>query len=117
VLDVCFGGTFDPLIAAVRDRGGSYAGIDDATFIARKMRYRTRRYVTSGGKEYVSDGVPGRHSPFARKLLEALRSGGGEDGILTLNEIHKYLERVAPEPRGGEFGSNEPGSDFLFISK
>jgi hypothetical protein len=74
-------------------------------------------YLSSGGKEYVPDGRPGQHSPFTRKFLEALRSYGGEDGVLTINEILSYIEKVDPQPRFGEFGNNEPGSDFLFIKK
>jgi hypothetical protein len=77
----------------------------------------TRKYLTSGSKEYVPDGRPGEHSPFARKLLDALRNYGGDDKILTLEEISTYVEKVSPQPRLGEFGINEPGSDFLFMVK
>jgi len=52
-----------------------------------------------------------------RKFLEALRSYGGRDGITTVSDILQYLERVDPQPRFGEFGDNEPGSDFLLILK
>jgi len=114
-LDACFGGTFDQDVAA---RGMDlYGGIAKEEFIKRKLKYKTRLYLTSGGKEYVPDGRPGQHSPFARKFLEALRSNGGEDGILTFAEMVGYVEKVTPEPRKGEFGDNEPGSDFLFIKK
>ncbi len=112
-IDACFGGTFDPKIASRGDDGG----MSRQDFIALKMRYKTRRYVTSGGKEYVPDGTPGRHSPFAARLIEALRSNGGDDGILTLSELAGFIEKVSPQPRMGEFGVNEPGSDFLFIKK
>lgn len=115
VMDVCFGGTFDPLIAS--RAGDMYADIPRTEFIRRKMKFKTRLYLTSGGKEYVPDGRPGHHSPFARKLLEALRTYGGEDGILTIGEIKIYIEKVNPEPRFGEFGDNDPGSDFLLIAK
>lgn len=119
VMDVCFGGTIDPFIAQGGHRGGTdqYKELSETEFITRKMRFRTRRYLTSGGKEYVPDGTPGQHSPFARKLLEALRNYGGHDKILTLSEMLIYFERVIPEPRFGEFGTNQPGSDFLFIAK
>lgn len=112
-LDVCFGGTFDPLVAA---RGAaSYQAVNRETYIKRKMSHRTRLYITSGGKTYVPDGRPGHHSPFARRFIEALRGFGGEDGILTFNELVSFTEKVMPEPHYGEFGVNEPGSDFLFI--
>lgn len=118
MIDACFGGTFDPLVAA-SERGSdeTIAGVQVDQFIERNLRYKTRRYVTSGGKEYVSDGVPGNNSPFTRKLLEAFRNNGGNDKILTFNEIINFIDKVTPAPRIGEFGTNRPGSNFLFISK
>lgn len=116
VMDVCFGGTFDPYLAA--HRGDElYEEVAKTEYIERKMQHKTRLYLTSGGKEYVPDGRPGEHSPFARKMLEAFRSYGGKDGILTVGEITTYVEKVVPQPRAGEFGNNEPGSDFVFVAK
>ncbi|MFC2152509.1 caspase family protein [Bacteroidota bacterium] len=117
VMDVCFGGTFDPLIASKSRAADMYTEVTNEEFIARKKKYKTRLYLTSGGKEYVPDGRPGHHSPFARKFLEALRNYGGNDGILTINEIIQYIEKVEPQPRFGEFGDNEPGSDFILLVK
>lgn len=117
VLDACFGGTFDQNLS---HRGGEdklYSGVLKDEFILRKLKYKTRLYLTSGGKEYVPDGRPGQHSPFTRRLLEALRSGGGEDNILTFSEINNFIEKVIPEPQKGQFGDNQPGSDFIFIKK
>ena len=119
-MDVCFGGTFDPTLLNAHHRGvidPVYSELSKKQFIETKLQYKTRLYLTSGGNEYVPDGTPGNHSPFVRKVLEGLRSGGGSDGILTHSELLHYLERVKPEPRYGEFGDNEPGSDFLFIRK
>ncbi len=118
-MDVCFGGTIDPFIAQGGHRGNDNGGkeMTETEFIERKMKFQTRRYLTSGGKEYVPDGTPGHHSPFTRKFLEGLRNYGGHDKILTLSELTIYFERLLPEPRFGEFGSNEPGSDFLFIAR
>jgi len=114
-MDVCFGGTFDPFVAT--GRGISKDDPERAKFIQRKLQYTTRKYLTSGGKEYVPDGRPGFHSPFARKVLEALRSGGGVDKVLTFGEFYNFIETVSPAPKTGEFGNNQPGSDFLFIGK
>ena len=114
MMDVCFGGTFDPIIARRGEEG--YQAVNRDEFIYRKLQYKTRLYITSGGKEYVPDGRPGSHSPFARRFIEALRGYGGADKVLTLNEIGSFIEKVTPEPRRGEFGDNEPGSDFLFVS-
>ena len=116
-MDVCFGGTFDPVIAKSRGTE-SVAELTTTEFLVRKLSYKTRKYITSGGKEYVSDGIPGKHSPFASKLLEALKSGGGTDRLLTIGEINSYLEKIkSNEPRSGDFGDGEKGSDFVFVAK
>jgi hypothetical protein len=118
-MDVCFGGTFDNALASSRGAGAEevYKEQGQAEFITRKLTYKTRRFLTSGGKTYVSDGIPGKHSPFAKNFLEALRSRGGRDGILTLPELYTYVERLKIQPRFGEFGDNSPGSDFIFVVK
>jgi len=117
VMDACFGGTFDPKIAQAGSRGADamYDEVSPAEYIKRKLKFKTRQFITSGGKEYVPDGRPGMHSPFARKFIEALRSYGGRDKILTISEIASFVEKINPEPRLGEFGTNTPGSDFLFV--
>ncbi len=116
-MDVCFGGTFDQAIAHRGLDEEVYKEASQAEMVTRKLTYKTRRYLTSGGKEYVPDGRPGMNSPFARKLLEALRSRGGKDALLTLGEINTYVEALKPQPRAGEFGDNAPGSDFIFVIK
>jgi hypothetical protein len=113
VMDVCYGGTFDPVVARTR-------GADDATkaeMIARKLSLKTRKYLTSGGKEYVSDGIAGKHSPFAAKLLESLNTNGGDDGILTISELLAEVEKLKLMPRFGSFGDEKKESDFIFIAK
>ncbi len=116
VLDACFGGTFDKKLVEA-SRGISSTKDDRKKFIQSRMRYKTRRYVSSGGKEYVPDGRPGEHSPFAKMFIEALLSGGGSRGILTIAKILSYVEEVDPMPQDGEFGDNELRSEFLFIKK
>lgn len=116
-IDACFGGTFDPYIRSSAHRGGISDDYEQNKYISRKLKLKTRKFLTSGGKEYVSDGRPGQHSPFVRKMLEAIRSFGGDDDVLTLSEIKSYVEKIDPEPRFGEFGSDQPGSDFIFIVK
>jgi hypothetical protein len=116
-MDVCFGGTFDPVIA--KSRGAdTYQEVSKTEFLVRKLSYKTRKYITSGGKEYVSDGIAGKHSPFAAKLIESFRSNGGADRILTINEILAFLEKIqSNEPRSGDFGDGEKAADFVFVSK
>ncbi|MBS1488134.1 MAG: caspase family protein [Bacteroidetes bacterium] len=116
-MDVCFGGTFDQTIAHRGLDEEVYKEASQAEIVTRKLTYKTRRYLTSGGKEYVPDGRPGMNSPFTRKLLEAFRSRGGKNMILTIGALTTYLEALKPQPRSGEFGDNAPGSDFVFVAK
>ena len=120
MVDACFSGAFDPTVAQF-NRGRSPNRIPNNVskkeVIKQTLAYKSRWYLTSGGKEYVSDGAPNQHSPFTRRILDALRSGGGQLGILTLDDIRSYVEKATPEPRVGEFGTNAPGSNFLFIRK
>lgn len=116
-MDVCFGGTFDQAIAHRGMDDDVYKEASQAEMVMRKLTYKTRKYLTSGGKEYVPDGRPGMNSPFARKFLEALRGRGGKDLILSLVELNTYVETLKPQPRMGEFGDNAPGSDFVFIAR
>ena len=117
VMDVCFGGTFDPVMASAHRGTDLYSEVSMEDFVERKLKYKTRLYLTSGGKEYVPDGRPGHHSPFTRKFLEALRQYGGNDKILTVYEVLQFLDKVEPQPRFGEFGDNEPGSDFILLAR
>jgi len=71
--------------------------------------------MTSGGKVYVPDGAKGCNSPFAANLLEALRSDGGRDGLLTFSDLKGFVDVTDPQPRYGTFGDNQPGSsEFVF---
>lgn len=117
VMDVCFGGTFDENVASRGDNDGAYAEASQSEVIVRKLQYKTRKYLTSGGKEYVSDGVKGKHSPFAKQLIDALESTGGKDGILTLSELITYVEKLKTAPQFGRFGSDQQGSEFVFVVK
>jgi hypothetical protein len=117
MMDVCFGGTIDPVLAKAR----ALEDMDEAAdkqFLVKKLTRHTRKYLTSGSKEYVSDGVPGKHSPFAEKFILALREiGGGSGRILSLLELRTYFLKLASEPRFGSFGKDDPASDFVFVAK
>ncbi len=118
VLDACFGGAFDKHIGDVHMRGdGEYSDAQLPELFANKVDSTTRKYLTSGGKTYVPDGAPGKHSPFVRNLLFALASGGGDKGYLTFANILAGVEATKPEPYAGDWGESDPGSDFFFISK
>jgi hypothetical protein len=117
VMDVCFGGAFDPTMVESRHRGDDeYGKISGKELLERKSSLTTRPFLTSGSKEYVPDGRPGQNSPFARAFLEALRTYGGSDGLLTLTRLQPHFELLKTVPRMGEFGHNDPGSEFFFIA-
>jgi hypothetical protein len=117
VMDVCFGGTFDDNTGSRALDDESYKSPSQSEIITRKLKLKTRKYLTSGGKEYVSDGIAGRHSPFAKQFIEALEKGMGGDGILTINELMTYVETLKTAPQFGKFGDDKIGSDFVFVVK
>ena len=115
VLDTCYSGTFNREIVLSNDESASPTLSESD--INRILNLTTRWYLTSGS-ELVDDGQPGKHSPFTRKLLEALKSKGGVDGILTIEEILSHFKNLVElEPRASVFSSNENGSNFLFFAK
>ncbi len=118
VMDACYSGTFDRRLQEAGSRGTeTYSNLTFPELFARKVKLPTRKYLTSGGKDYVPDGLPGHHSPFASHFLEELRTYGRSQGYLTFTNLLTAVERTNPEPHWGEWGSNEPGSDFFFASK
>ena len=112
LLDVCYGGAF-----VERSRAASgVRGTTPEALVRRYGRYRSRLALTSGALEYVSDGVAGRHSPFAAGLLRALRSPGGldADGLLTFTELVGFARGVpGPTPLAGGFGRHEVAGEFF----
>jgi tetratricopeptide (TPR) repeat protein len=121
VLDACFAGTLDRRIADSGLRGDPtsdpYAHATLPELLARKQSKRTRRYITSGGKDFVPDGVPGHHSPFISALLVTLNQAADRKGYVTLDDIQQGLNTVNPEPRWGDIqDDNDPGADFLLLT-
>ena len=113
ILDVCFGGTFDEEVANRSKE--TYNDLIDEEYIQRKLNYTTRIFLSSGGKKEVPDGYKGKHSPFAYKLIEALRSRGGDYGVLTTSDLFQFVQKLPSEPMKNGFGDNQPGSEFLLI--
>ncbi|MDX1943593.1 MAG: FISUMP domain-containing protein [Saprospiraceae bacterium] len=106
-IDACFSGTFDRRIALGKNEEQVLA------FVEQGLKYKSRLYLTSGGKEYTSDGT--EHSPFTREILSALRLD--ENDLITFPELVSKMQFVKPEPRSGEFAGNEAGGNFYFIGK
>ena len=116
IIDACFGGTFDQRIGRGGSRGDDeYAKKTGEEYRKGREKWTTRSYLTSGGKEYVSDGLPGHHSPFAAHLLEALRSDGESQGYLTFSRLASDVQTTKPEPFQGQWGQYEPGGDFVLL--
>jgi hypothetical protein len=116
VIDACFGGTFDNQVASLRGPNDlDYPEASKAEIVARKSRLTTRLFLTSGGKEYVQDGRPGAHSPFASEIPRALRTYGGDSGLVTFQDLFQQVDKtIQNNPQYGWFGKAEPGSDFWF---
>jgi Caspase domain len=119
VIDACFGGTFDNQVASLRGSNDlAYPEASKAEIVARKSGLTTRLFLTSGGKEYVPDGRPGAHSPFASEILRALRSYGGDSGLVTFQDLFQQVDKTAQNnPQYGWFGKADPGSDFWFTAE
>ncbi len=120
VLDACFAGTLDRRIADGGLRGNPtdfYAHATLPELLERKEPKRTRRYITSGGKDFVPDGLPGHHSPFISAFLVTLNQAADRKGYATLDDIQQGLNTVNPEPRWGDIqDNNDPGADFLLLT-
>jgi hypothetical protein len=120
VLDACYAGTIDRDIATGTSRAASVTSREHRILeqnAARRAQYTSRQFLTSGGKEYVPDGDPGQHSPFAGALLQALRSAAGSGLPLSFDELRGEMAAAAiqPLPRHGVMRGHEPGADFVFV--
>ena len=133
VLDSCFGGAMASASAVAPPTGvpedeesPDTNGSGNATtppdpnteLITTLMKFRTRRFLTSGGTEYVSDGLPGRHSPFANKFLTSFTANPQNSAFFTVSEIIprvKLVEPYQPIILYDSWPSNEVQSEFFFF--
>ena len=90
------------------------AGKED--YIKDLLKHKTRKFITCGSIQY-SEGQAGKHSPFTRSFIEAIRSYGGGDRLLPLSELYGYFLMLRIEPFAGSFGTNEAGSSFVLEAK
>jgi Skp family chaperone for outer membrane proteins len=121
IIDACFAGTLDRKIADSGLRGDPsldiYAHVSLPELIERKEPKRTRRWIASGGKDFVPDGKPGHHSPFMAALLVTLNQAADRKGYATLDDIQLGLNTVTPEPRWGDIqDENDAGADFILLT-
>jgi hypothetical protein len=129
ILDSCFGGAMATAAKAEGDRPSGESGEDssdnppapdsDEEFIKMLMQFRTRRFLSSGGIDYVEDGPAGQHSPFAKKLLAALNMGRVGHTFITDSDIAADVKRMPPfnpVPLFDAWKSNDGRGEFFFIS-
>lgn len=129
VLDSCFGGAMARDAKVVFDSPATSSGANspanqptpdsDEELVKELMQYRTRRFLTSGGIDYVSDGVAGHHSPFANKFLAAFDVGNGARSFITVTDMIpkvKLTAPVSPVPLFDAWYTNDSRSEFFFFS-
>jgi hypothetical protein len=123
VMDVCFGGKmFDKV-----DRH-EYRSVNDGNemtadeYIKRQMEIKCRQFLTSGGNNYVEDGVAGSHSPFAGRFIIALEDAATGKDYVSASEVMDYLRTMKTLgndkksfPRYGFFGGDKDGEYVLKV--
>jgi len=121
LLDVCFGGTFaDKVVkSTAADRPADFT--QKESFESKKLKLRTRKFISSGGKNKVPDQDMdpqfSNHSPFAVLLLEALRTKGRNNYLTALQVYSIMQDRLSSNPSLGDFGEIERDSDYLLIAR
>lgn len=125
VMDVCFGGKmFD------KQEKHEYINVNDGynmspeEFIKRQLAISCRQFLTSGGNNYVADGVAGNHSPFASRFLIALEEAATHKDYITASEVMDYLRTMRTIgndkksfPRYGFFGGDKDGEFVMKVMK
>jgi hypothetical protein len=116
LVDVCYGGQF--VIQGARKRGDDiYLDVGEAEYISEKLKLKTRIVLTSGSLNVVPDGLENNFSPFAKRLMQTLYDGGGEQGYLTSMDLFRCIELLPSKPMWGELPSNHPGAEFILQKK
>ncbi|MBI5370649.1 MAG: caspase family protein [Sphingobacteriales bacterium] len=127
LLDVCYGGVFDPNAFNKAKREGTAGTISNRNvlqFLKDKLPLRTRKFLSSVGTEPAFDGKASKHSPFANLLLQVLRArGDGSNGLVTLSDIFRVLQTASLNetatlritPAMADFGNVDAFSEFIFI--
>jgi tetratricopeptide (TPR) repeat protein len=125
VMDVCFGGKmFDKTEKHEYKNVNDGYNISPEEFIKRQLQIPCRQFLTSGGNNYVADGVAGNHSPFASRFLAALEDAAVTKDYITASEIMDYLRTMRTVgndkksfPRYGFFGGDKDGEFVIKVTK
>ena len=139
LLDTSFSGTFDPAFKKSQPFSFFKGPINGSQLeqVTKVLEAKARWCLTAAGAELVISGNENLYSPFVLAFLNALDSKGGNDFLLTLEEVWEKIEKsknnptydkvikeekelrrrdvLRPEPWRGQFGKSDPQSDFLFF--
>jgi hypothetical protein len=127
LLDICHAGTFDEKVLGGSMRSGENTDIilrqNINQFFLEKSNYKSRKVLTSVGKQPAFDGMVGKHSPFATYLLKLLYGAGGEIGMLTASDIFSSLQKAGLYedtnmriyPHQSSFGDHDPEGEFILL--
>ncbi len=119
VLDACFAGSFFDN-NTVR---GTPQEIDAKNLAYLKRSASNQRFykgISSGGKQYVADGKPGQHSPFAGSFMKILFNKALQKNFVTADEIIGEIKSNPPGSTAiceGNFHYSDPFSHFIFELK
>ncbi|MCB1955885.1 MAG: caspase family protein, partial [Rhodocyclaceae bacterium] len=112
VADSCFSGTLTRSVH-IPNRTADY--------LRRMASKRARLALSSGGLEPVADATDdGRHSPFARSFIEALRANDGViDGTELFSQLrHPVMVNADQTPEYADIRrAGHDGGDFLFVRR
>ena len=118
-LDACMAGTFFESFSV---RGTPLEASAKNLASLQNMASGKKFYkgISSGGKEYVEDGKPGQHSPFASIFLTTIWNKAFNKGFVTADEIIAELKSNPPASTlvsEGRFHYSDPFSHFIFERK
>ncbi len=111
ISDSCFSGTF---LTTTR-------GIDVEQSYSDLASNKSRWMLASGSEQKVSDGAPGKSSPFAKYLLRFLKNNDNKYSSVT--EIIRYVTVLTAhnsrqQPRGAQIENiGHQGGELVFIAK
>ncbi|MFT6019006.1 MAG: hypothetical protein ACI9CQ_001797, partial [Saprospiraceae bacterium] len=88
--------TISIFVFTIGEEHSSAQGNKKQNFIDRTLKYKSRLFLTSGGKMRTPN-----DSQFAKQFLSAVRSFGGADGIVSFSELVASLETARPQPKSG----------------
>jgi len=98
---------------------GSFVSRSDE-FTQRVGAFPSRRVLTSGRNEVVSDGKIGQHSPFANCLVSYLKI---HQGPLVVSDLEQHIKKYTPKSAKQTpsnaiiFGLGDQGGEFVFYPK